>query len=186
MGLVWETLLVPKMLGQVQGSPVPTHAWCPEVSLSPRHGAGGGDNGGQDAWHLGRALPLQLVVQRRTGQRGAASCRRPSVGRTEHRPPPPRHGQGAENVHPRPSQVGGAESQDTLTWPEPPARRSQGGGWGQQAQRAGERKPPSGCGAWAAHGCPERPLVTAGRSQKGTGKTVQLPGLEPKEIPSPE
>ena len=52
MGLVWETLLVPEMLGQVQGSPVPTHAWCPEVSLSPRHGAGGGDNGGQDAWHL--------------------------------------------------------------------------------------------------------------------------------------
>ena len=53
--------------------------------------------------------------------------------------PPPRTG--CSEVHPRPSQVGGLRVRTrTLTWPEPPAR-SQAGGWGQQAQRAGEQKP---------------------------------------------
>lgn len=137
MGLDWETLLVPEMLGQTQGSPIATRAW-PRDDPIPRRVAGVADDGGQGAWHVGLAPPLQLTVQRRTGQRGAAFCPRPSVGRTAHRPPPRT---GCSEVHPRPSQVGGLRVRTrTLTWPEPPAR-SQAGGWGQQAQRAGEQKP---------------------------------------------
>lgn len=108
MGLDWETLLVPEMLGQTQGSPIATRAW-PRDDPIPRRVAGVADDGGQGAWHVGLAPPLQLTVQRRTGQRGAAFYPRPSVGRTAHRPPPTNR---VQRGPPTAVSSRGAESQD--------------------------------------------------------------------------
>lgn len=137
MGLDWETLLVPEMLGQTQGSPTATRAWPRGDPVPPACGWGcRRRRPGRLARGSGPAPPAHGPEKDRADR----CCFLPTAKCGEDRAQtPPRTG--CSEVHPRPSQVRGLRVRTrTLTWPEPPAR-SQAGGWGQQAQRAGERKP---------------------------------------------
>lgn len=80
--LVTETLW-----GRGWGRRVGAPAWGSEVSLSPRHGAGEAESGGQGAWDLGEPRPRALS------------------------PPSPSPANRTE-AHPRPSQVQGGDSND--------------------------------------------------------------------------
>ena len=122
----------------------------------PPRGAGGADGGGQGAWHLSLPRPPSLWSRGGPGRGVLLPAAGQAWGGLS--ADPTDRGRG----RPRPSQVQGL--------------RGRARGHGRSLPPGGARQPTAA----------PRPLVTAGRSQGGVGKTQpQLPGLEPKGIPPP-